>query len=152
MKFDPNLQRVYVVNTAANSVSFLIHNNSCIQPASLPPNQTVTVGITPKSVAPLADGTRVYVANSGDNTVSVIDAGSFKVRSTIPVGATPVSVAAAANSSRVYTANAGGSVSIITTSNDQVFQTLNAPACSAPTGSTTPACGTQSPNFVMMSP
>lgn len=148
MKFDPNLGRVYVANTGGNSVSVLSHNTACT-PALL---ATTSVGIAPKSIAPLADGTRFYVANSGDNTVSVVDAGSFKVRSTILVAASPVSVAAASDSSRVYSANSGGSISIITPSNDQVLETVNAPACSAPTGSTTPACAMQSPDFVMVFP
>lgn len=148
IKFDANLGRVYVVNSGGNSLSILSHSNACT-PTLL---ATVAVGVAPKSAAPLADGTRIYVSNSGDNTVSVVDAGSLKVKTTIAVPASPVSVAAASNSSRVYTANSGGSISIITPSNDQLLETVNAPACSAPTGSTTPACATQSPNFVMVFP
>jgi len=56
---------------------------------------TVTVGTTPIGVAVSLGGTRAYVANSGDGTVSVIDTATNTVEATLTVGATPTEVAIA---------------------------------------------------------
>jgi YVTN family beta-propeller protein len=55
--------------------------------------KTVPVGITPLGVAVTPDGTKVYVANEGDNTVSVIARPGNTVVANIPVGTAPVGVA-----------------------------------------------------------
>ena len=154
LKFDANLGRVYVANTLDGSVSVLLHNRSCV-PTVL---KTIPgIGLLPVAIAPLVNGTRIYVANSGDNTVTVVDASSLTVKSKIAVAGAPVSIAAASDSSRVYSANftssAGpGSVSIIATANDQVLKTVTAPACNPAAGSNTPACATQNPVFVTVAP
>jgi YVTN family beta-propeller protein len=53
---------------------------------------TVTVGKNPASVTVLQDGSRAYVANEGDGTVSVINLSSFTVEKTITVPGHPRSV------------------------------------------------------------
>jgi YVTN family beta-propeller protein len=49
---------------------------------------TVPVGVNPQMVAVLQDGSRAYVVNKADSTVSVVDLNSNTVRATIPVPAT----------------------------------------------------------------
>lgn len=49
---------------------------------------------------------RVYVANSADNTVTVIDGTSNTVVATLPVGTTPSGIAVDATTNKIYVANA----------------------------------------------
>jgi YVTN family beta-propeller protein len=53
---------------------------------------TVTVGSVPEALGIRPDGERVYVANTGDGTVSVVDPAARSVLTTIPVGAAPMGV------------------------------------------------------------
>ncbi len=129
MVFDPRLRRLYVANTSSNSVSVFSAD------VGLTLLGTVPVGMAPTSVDPLADGSRVYVANSGcadvvaltscsGNTVSVIDTLSLTVRKTITVGSTPVSLASDPQSTRVVVANRdSNNISSIRTSDDTVVVT-----------------------------
>ena len=98
-----------------------------------------------------ANHTKVYVANQGSNTVTVIDDQrvsamvkaqadrtqgentaqvedpSFALVATIPVGANPIAVAMSADGSLAYVANLNSnSLSIIDTDIDQVVATVNA--------------------------
>jgi YVTN family beta-propeller protein len=84
-----------------------------------------TTGLTVAASVPLGVGptfavidpvlNRLYVANTGGNTVSVFDASNVNVMgmppipllATVPVGTRPVGVAALPDSSRFYVANAG---------------------------------------------
>lgn len=50
---------------------------------------TINVGIKPCGVAITSDGTKVYVTNSGSNTVSVIDTTTNEVIDTVEVGIRP---------------------------------------------------------------
>ncbi|MGH9523366.1 MAG: hypothetical protein ACRD3E_12640, partial [Terriglobales bacterium] len=111
MAYDSVNHRLYVANTGSNSIS--IFDADPQVPTLL---RTVTVGAGPVSIAPLLDGSRVYVANSGcadpisltgctGNTVSVVDARSFTVSKTITVGSTPISLAASAESTKVVVAD-----------------------------------------------
>jgi YVTN family beta-propeller protein len=142
--YDSRLRRLYVANTGANSISVF---NADV---GLTPLTTVTVGAGPASIAPLPDGTRVYVANAGcsdavnlascsGNQVTVVDALSLTVRKTLDVGSTPVSLAADAASTKVVVANRdSNSISSIRTSDDTVVNTL--------------ASGSPQPTFVVVSP
>jgi YVTN family beta-propeller protein len=55
--------------------------------------KTIPVGLLPYGVAVTPDGTKVYVANFNDNTVSVIARPGNTVVATIPVGNGPEGVA-----------------------------------------------------------
>ncbi len=77
----------------------------------------ITVGSQPASAAVNPNGTQVFVANAGDNTVSVIDPSTNTVTSTINVGTNPHGIAFNADGSKAYVANnADGTISIINTS------------------------------------
>jgi YVTN family beta-propeller protein len=52
---------------------------------------TAKVGANPASFTILQDGSRVYTANEGDGTVTVVNMSSFTPQATIPVSGTPSS-------------------------------------------------------------
>lgn len=67
----------------------------------------VKVGEKPNGLAVTPDGSEVYVANSGSNTVSVISSPSNSVVGTIAVGTTPAFVAITPNGSTAFVSNNG---------------------------------------------
>ncbi|MBN8886712.1 MAG: Ig-like domain repeat protein [Rudaea sp.] len=72
-----------------------------------------------------------YIANFGDNTVSVVDLSSFAVTNTIAVGAGPQSVAIHPSRPRVYVSNYNdGTVSVIDTQLNTVVDTISLTALS----------------------
>ncbi|HTC94781.1 MAG TPA: YncE family protein [Terriglobales bacterium] len=145
LRFDPKLQRVYVANTTGGSISIINHAADC----SASTATTVGVGTAPTSIAALSDGTRAYIANSGDSTVSVLLTSSNTIKTfpaphnpvAIPVGGAPVSIGSSADGTRVVVANGGtANISIIRTSDDTVV----ANPAAIPAGA--------SPRFVLMNP
>ena len=165
LRFDATLRRLYVVNTAGNSVSAIAHVVDTAGNCTPSLIATTPVGTQPTSIAALANGTRAYVTNRGSNSVSVIDASSLQVRKTIDLtnvaglpagtaaGLGPISIDAAPDSSRVYTANHdSGNFSIIQTGNDSLFN--NVPAPQTPTCNTSQpsTCPAPQPNFVLVTP
>ncbi len=64
--------------------------------------------------------TRAYVANFGDNNVSVIDTSTNTVIATVKVGSQPQGVAITPNGAFAYVANCGGNVWVINTSTNKV--------------------------------
>lgn len=102
---------------------------------------TVPLGLQP--TFPLVDLTlnRLYVVNSGDNTVSVFDASNINVSGMTPipllatatVGTTPVAVTALADGSRFYVANAGSNdVSVVSANSFAVVATVPLPSGANP--------------------
>jgi YVTN family beta-propeller protein len=82
-------------------------------PRALHARSTVAVGIHPNALAYASDG-RLYVANAGSSTVSVIDGNSVTetigttIDSGLPVvGATPDALAVSPDGKRLFVANAG---------------------------------------------
>jgi YVTN family beta-propeller protein len=103
---------------------------------------TVPVGTGPFGVAANPAGTRVYVANSGSNTVSVIDTTTLTVSATVPVGTQPVGVAVNPGGTRVYVANnASNTVSVIDTTTLTVSATV--PVGTLPVGVAVNPAGTR---------
>jgi len=95
----------------------------------------VSTGLTPRAIAiDVSSGTTLlYVANSGDNSLSIISPDKRQSLATISVGEQPVSVAIAGAGSgianvvdpEVYVANeAGASVSILSTQRRQIVATV----------------------------
>jgi YVTN family beta-propeller protein/VCBS repeat-containing protein len=94
-----------------------------ISPARLTSQSPIAVSTNPSAMAIGADG-RMYVANTGSNTVSVIntltgqriDANSSRSAQDIAVGYSPSALALSADGTRLYVANTGsGTVSVIDT-------------------------------------
>jgi YVTN family beta-propeller protein len=67
---------------------------------------TVTVGVNSVGVAVSPDGTRAYVVNATDNSVSVINTTTNTVVATVNVGHRPIGVAFAPDGSAAYVTNA----------------------------------------------
>jgi len=65
----------------------------------------VPVGINPLGVSVNPAGTKVYVANEGSNTVSVIDTSNSTVIATVTVGVYPAGVAVNPTGTKVYVAS-----------------------------------------------
>jgi YVTN family beta-propeller protein len=87
---------------------------------------TISVGGYPSGVAFNYDGSQVYIANTNDNTVSVIQTSDNTVVDTISVGSDPYGIAVVPNGSYVYVANyMDGTVSVIQTSNNTVVDTIS---------------------------
>ena len=88
---------------------------------------TVAVGANPVSVSVLQDGTRAYVANQGDGTVSVVSLTSFQLLTTIPVVGHPISIAATTGTptGKVYAVSPDSNMlTIIRTDSDTVSNSL----------------------------
>jgi YVTN family beta-propeller protein len=68
----------------------------------------VKVGAAPVSIAVNSVSGRVYVANAGDGTVSVLDGTSDAVVATIPIGSHPYSIAADSATGKVYVTHTFG--------------------------------------------
>lgn len=124
--------RVYVANLGGNTVSVITTaTNPCLQTCA---NAVATVGggnpspfNMPFDVAVTPDGSHVYVANFGGNTVSVIATATNTVTATVPVGNFPAGVAVTPDGSHVYVANFGdspGTVSVISTATNSVTATV----------------------------
>jgi YVTN family beta-propeller protein len=103
----------YIANSVSNTISVI---NTGTGEAAPPPAvvATVNVGNSPSGVAVASDGVYIYVTNSGDGTVSVIDAKSTEVVKVLPVGSNPVGVAVTPDATKAYVANNGDdTVSVI---------------------------------------
>jgi YVTN family beta-propeller protein len=77
-----------------------------------------------RDVAVKPDGSKVYVANQGNGTVSVIDATNTVV-ATIKVGLAPFGVAVTPDGSTVYVTNLNNAVSVIATATNAVSATIS---------------------------
>jgi YVTN family beta-propeller protein len=95
---------------------------------------TVPVGHSPIMVAVLQDGTRAYVANYADSTVSVVNLVSNTVTATIPVVGRPIYIAATQGTptGKVYVVSAdtvapnkNSVMTVIRTDIDTVATTIN---------------------------
>ena len=118
---DPDQCRLYVVNTASNSMSVF---NSCSnrQVGSVP----LPEGAAPGAVAVLTSTNTIYVANTALNSVTLINGETLATIKTLSVGPVPGQIAVNPRTNRVYLTfrgypadNAGG-IAII----DGVAQTV----------------------------
>jgi YVTN family beta-propeller protein len=123
---------MYVLNSSPNANCPTSGSISIINTSALAVVGTDCVGPSPVSFAQLPGGTKIYVVN-GDNTVSVFDPDAGLVTSIINqsmgLGLNPVFLIASLDSNYVFVVNKGdgtnpGSLSIITTTTDQVAQTI----------------------------
>ncbi len=123
-------QLLVVVNYDSNSVSFInapldVYGNDAAGFGQV--LATVPVGSHPSALTILGDGSRAYVANQGDGTVSVISMTSFTIEKTIPVGNHPRAISSTYNNpaGKVYvTAPDSNILTIIRTDTDIVSALL----------------------------
>jgi YVTN family beta-propeller protein len=95
--------------------------------ATVPVGLHPGVGANPVSVSVLQDGSRAYVANQGDGTVSVVSLTSFQLLKTIPVAGHPISIAATTGTptGKVYVVSPDSNLlTIIRTDNDSISNSL----------------------------
>lgn len=86
---------------------------------------TINVGMEPAEVTFSADGSKAYVANGGDDNVSVINPSTKAIITTIPVGDNPVA-AWIGNDGKMYVDNEDGqTISVISVAGNTVVQTIN---------------------------
>lgn len=128
---DSNLNRLYVANTAGNSVS--VFDGTSVNISNSPAINllaTVPVGTAPNGITPLASGSLFYVLNNGSDDVTVVSAKSFSPLTTVtlPSGANPVFIASDPTSAKVYVADNGSNeTTIIQTVNNTISGTIKAP-------------------------
>ncbi len=117
---EPDTRRAFVLNGGADTITVIDVNT---QRALHTFNVETQARAQELAISP--QGQTLYVANTGLNSVSVIDSASFGVTATIPVGISPVSVAVDPRSTRVLVANQGSnSVTLIDTFSNRAVGTV----------------------------
>ena len=135
----------YIPQTAKNQVAI-------VDTRSLSVTATMAAGPGPKSVVIgfTANAPLLYVADSGGNTVTVLNPDTRRAVATIPVGVQPSGLAIAGlgsgiretnpNDAEIYVANTGSdTVSVISTERRAVIATIPAPG--GPVGVVIPSAG-----------
>ena len=126
---------VSIVNIPLCSAAALPGNPNCDPTNPIDANgfgqvlATVPVGVNPRMVAVLQDGSRAYVVNQADSTVSVVNLTTNTVTATIPVSATVhpnfISVINGTPTGKVYvTSPESSTMTIIRTDTDKVETTI----------------------------
>lgn len=102
---------------------------------------SVPVGVQPTFAISDPALNRLYVANTGDNTVSVFDTSNVNpsgstpipLLATVPVGTGPIGITALANGSLFYVANAGSNtVTVVSANSFSPLTTVSLPAGANP--------------------
>src|ERR1700739_122484 len=83
----PDGQRLYVACEKSNEVRVVALGTQSVQ-------QRIAVGRAPRGMALSHDGGQILVANSWDDSISIIDTTTLEVIRTLPTGAEPTSVVA----------------------------------------------------------
>jgi YVTN family beta-propeller protein len=164
MTFDPRLYRIYVTNPVNGTLTFLDATSDAL---------TASTATVPNavSVAPLGDGTRVYVTSAAvsgstvTSQVTVLYAVDLSVKTIIPLTSvstsaacatrtwSELSTAASADYSRVYVANCdAGNIAIIQTSSDTLVLDLSAPYSAQKPATAGGVPPPQNPVFVVAGP
>lgn len=94
MVVDAHSGTVYAADSESDAVS-VVRADGRVSTISLAPYHGAPVGANPDGLALAPDGRTLYVVNSGDNDVAVVDAASGHVRGLIPTAWYPTSVAVA---------------------------------------------------------
>ncbi len=128
-EYNPVTNQIVVANYDGDSISII--DVALDEYGNDGPNfgttYTVPVGHHPASVTVLADGSRAYVANQSDSTVTVVNMASHTVEKTLPVTGHPRSVSSIQNSlyGKVYVVSPDSPyVSIIRTDQDILATTV----------------------------
>lgn len=95
------------------------------------PIADIEVGRMPAHVIVDGAGTRAFVTNGGDSTISVIDLARREIVKSIPVGASPHGLRMSPNGRMVYVANTGdGTVSVVSV--EDMVETARIPVGKGP--------------------
>jgi YVTN family beta-propeller protein len=105
-----------------NQIAIIDTNSSAVS--------LVTAGQGPTGVIFSPDGTRLYVSNLSENTITVIDTGTFTPIDAITVTSSPYGMAISADGSRLYVGHYSRSISVINTATRSVI--TNMPLDSVP--------------------
>ncbi|MFP5042853.1 IPT/TIG domain-containing protein [Parasediminibacterium sp. JCM 36343] len=115
------------------ATSFTVNSATSIT-ATIPANATGNIKVTTQQGTVASSSSfynsggytaLAYIANSADNTVSVVNTTINKVVSTVAVGSYPLGVSASTDGAKVYITNNGdNTVSVIRTANDSVIATV----------------------------
>ncbi|MGB7292767.1 MAG: InlB B-repeat-containing protein [Thermodesulfobacteriota bacterium] len=117
--FDLTQPAVYVANNAADSLS-VIDPITQTEVASVP-----GVGDGPNGIVVTPDGTRVYITNFSDDTISVLNTENLNLLDTFASGDGPHFPAISSDGSRLYVPNRNAnSVSIIETLNNTLVDSV----------------------------
>ena len=122
-------QILVVANYDSNSVSFInapvdVYGNDAAGFGQV--LATVPVGVHPSAITILGDGSRAYVANQGDGTVSVLSMTSFTVEKTITVGNHPRAISSTYNNpiGKVYVTAPDSNILTIIRTDTDIISTL----------------------------
>ncbi|HEX6879688.1 MAG TPA: beta-propeller fold lactonase family protein, partial [Terriglobales bacterium] len=123
--------RLYVSNQASDTVS--VFDISTLTPVTM--HAPVAVGNSPNSLAVLPDGSAVYVASTGTNSVTLINGNSFltqQIAASDAAGATVTSVGTSVAGSKVYATvveptNTKNGTAIIRVTDNVLVTTIGAP-------------------------
>jgi YVTN family beta-propeller protein len=111
---DPDNNSVTVLNVATDAATVI---------------KEIPVGKEPNSIALNADGSRAYVANTLDGTVSVINTEKFKVIATIKVGVEPRALCFTPNFSKLYVAcSSSNNIQVINPTNNTLTKVIENPS------------------------
>jgi len=116
---------------------------------------TVKVGTNPAAVTVLNDGSRAYVANQADSTVSIVVLGSHTVENTLAVAGHPRTVVSTQNSlyGKVYVLSPdNNAISIIRTDQDILSTTIPVQGFPVDVRVTTPDASTSNVNLISRLP
>jgi YVTN family beta-propeller protein len=116
--FSPDDKELWVGQGADAGEVFVFNTTDFTQ------TKTIKVGKTPSEVTFSADGSLVFVANTGDATVTVIDPATKTVKTTIPVGAAPVGAWAGSNGKMYCDNETDKTVSEIDVAMQKVTETI----------------------------
>ena len=125
----PPASQLVTANYDSNTISIVNTSLDQFQNDSTLFGQTVTVpvGNGPDALTILRDGSRVYVANQKDSTISVVSLTSYEVLATIPISGHPISIASTFSTpyGQVYVVSADSQyMSVIRTDTDQVSASI----------------------------
>ena len=112
--------RMYVAESGSDRVGVIdVTTDVLITEVALP------AGSAPVALAGTPNGAKLYCANQGNGTVTVIANLDNSILGTIPVGNTPVMAAVSSDGGRLYVLNqADGTVSVVDTATDLVTTTI----------------------------
>ncbi len=118
--FSPNSSELWFGQADSLDGMVFVHSTSDFSEVA-----AIPVGMQPSEVTFSADGSKVFAANTGSGTVSVIDPVSKTVVATIPVGQMPVGAWPASNGMMYVDNEMDETVSEISVSGLNVVSTIN---------------------------